>query len=135
MNIGFAAAVRAEEEVIKETLGMGTKRWDIPLLNPGDAAVKVQGFPKEMFIRGCAVAIKNSENRKIIVSIAKTFYKMGVDIPDMRSIGCGYNRNEEEIKQAIKDFGTSRVQFDLDNEDSEDIEDVECGNEADVIDF
>ena len=39
---------------------------------------------------------------------------MGVDIPDMTSMGCGYNRNESKIKSELELTGdnSSRVQYD-----------------------
>lgn len=111
-NIGFTAAVRAEPEVIKETLDI--RSWDKPLLNPGDTALKMQGFGQEMFVHGPAVTTSDSNNTDLIITIARMFYKMGVEIPDMGNIGCGYNRNNDYIKEELGSESMSmKVQFDI----------------------
>ena len=76
----------------------------------------MQGFGKEMFVHGPAVTTEDSENTEHIISIAKAFYKMGVQIPDMSNIGCGYNRDMEHIKDELGVDTSGRVQFDLDKE-------------------
>ena len=41
---------------------------------------------------------------------------MGVEIPDMSTIGCGYNRDEAEIMDELKGMRESKkVQYDLDD--------------------
>jgi hypothetical protein len=63
----------------------------------------------------------------LIENIAKTFYKMGVEIPDMSSIGCGYNRDEDAIKDAlcIGSTNSRKVQYNahniFDNLDDEEV--------------
>lgn len=110
-NIGFTAAVRADTEVVQETLDI--KKWTTPLLNPGDTALKMQGFGKEMFIHSLAVTTTDTDNTDHIMSIARSFYKMGVEIPDMSSIGCGYNRDMEHIRDELGEIGVNRVQFNI----------------------
>lgn len=114
MNISFSAAVRAENQVIKETLDI--QKWDIPLNNPGDTALKMQGMGDPMFVSGLAVTTSDTDNAKMIEAIAKIFYQMGVDIPDMSGIGPGYTRNTDEILENLKaKKNTEYVQSDIDN--------------------
>ena len=117
-NISFTAAIRAEAEIIKETLDI--KNFDKPLINPGDTALKMQGFAKEMFVHGPAVTASDTDNTKFIQAVARIFYKMGIELPDMESIGCGYNRDLEFIIDELQLSGDcNRVQIDIN-----DIEDV-----------
>lgn len=97
--IQFNAAVRAENEVILETLGI--KKFNTPLVMPGDTAIKMSGDPKEMFVKGTAIGRTDDENSRICINVAKAFYKMGLDIPDMRSIGYGFNRDERAVKEEL----------------------------------
>lgn len=113
-NMSFTAAIRATNEVVNETLDIA--RWTRPLLNPGDMALRLQGFGKEMFVRSPAVTKTDDENTELIESVAKAFYKMGVSIPDMSTIGCGYNRDIERIREELGASESKRVQFDLDAE-------------------
>lgn len=120
-NIGFTAAVRADTEVVCETLDI--KKWVKPLLNPGDTALKMQGFGKEMLVHGPAVTTSDVENTEHIMTVAKAFYKMGVDIPDMSSIGSGFNRDIEHIKDELGvGSNSNHVQFSLDDADSIDLD-------------
>ncbi len=113
--LDFTVAVRADAEVVRETLDI--KKWDKPLLNPGDAALKLQGRGREVFVKGPAITTSDSDNSDFIINVAKAFYKMGVDIPDMTSLLSAYNRNEGYIKEELEMGDTShRVQFDIDND-------------------
>ena len=122
-NIGFTAAVRAEPEVIKETLDI--KSWNTPLLNPGDTALKMQGFGREMFVHGPAVTASDTDNTDLIITMAKMFYKMGVSMPDMSTIGCGYNKDMKKVREELGETSTSsKVQFDIN-----DVSDIDLGTE------
>ena len=90
----------ADKEVVCETLDI--KRWNYPLVNKGDAALRIQGINKEFSQRAAALTTSNSRNREVIRDLATSFYRMGVYIPDMRTIGLGYNRNEDYIKEELK---------------------------------
>ena len=110
VNIQFAAAVRATDEVVKETLDI--KKWDRTLPYPGDTAARFGD--KLMYMRGVAIETDDSANNALIRNMAKAFYKMGVDIPDMSTIGIGYNRDEDAIREQLEvDSGNSyEVQYD-----------------------
>lgn len=121
--ISYKAAFRCEADIVKETLGV--TRWDKSLVLPGDCALKVQDMGKEMYVRGLGVTTADELNSELILNIAKAYYKMGVEIPEMKSIGKGYNRNEDFIKHELEiGSGSSRVQFDIDleSDDSEEID-------------
>lgn len=110
--IQFYAAVRAEEDVVLETLGI--KKFDTPLIAPGDAAIKMAGDPDAMFIKGTAVGRSDEENNMISINVARAFYKMGFNMPDMSSLGYGFNRNENEVREKLSlDGDDNRIQDDL----------------------
>lgn len=110
--LSFSAAVRADIDTVQETLGI--KKWSRDLTNPGDTALKLADQSKAYFLRGAALCLDDLDNTEFIKNLAKTFYKMGVDIPDMTSIGCGYNRDEEEIKDKLGNGDSAkRVQYNV----------------------
>lgn len=114
--VPFAAAVRAKADMVKETLDC--PKWTKVLTNPGDIALNTSDFasgPK--YVRGTGITLSDDENLVLIANVAKAFYKMGVEIPDMSSIGCGYNRNEDAIREKLDLQFNKKVQYDLDNID------------------
>lgn len=120
--ISYAAVICGDKEVVLETLDI--KKWNIPLINKGDAAIRIQGERKEMFVKSVAVSTSNPKNREIIRDLAIAFYKMGVYVPDMSSIGIGYNRDEHYIKEELKrqtDGYMVQYDLDLDNDDNLDL--------------
>lgn len=107
--ISYAAAVKCDNDIVKETLD--EKKWTRRLTMPGDIALKVAD--KTLYVRGAALELSDEDNTILIKDIAKSFYKMGVEIPDMSSIGLGYNRDEEAIREELQiDSGTGRIQYD-----------------------
>lgn len=112
--VPFAAAVRAKAEMVNETLG--TTKWSKVLVNPGDIALNTSDFangPK--YVRGTGITLTDDENLVVIANIAKAYYKMGVELPDMTSIGCGYNRDEDEIRARLDLQFNKKVQFNIDD--------------------
>ena len=64
------------------------------------------------FVKGIALTTSDSDNMELITNIARAFYKMGVEIPDMHSLGAGYNRHEDRIREELEVGNTSyRVQY------------------------
>lgn len=106
--IQYTAAVRADIEDVKDTLGVA--KWDRALTKPGDTAVKNSNIKNAVYIRGAALTTSDGENSKFIETAAKAFYKMGVDIPDMSNLRIAYNRDEEWIQSECSGTG-KRVQF------------------------
>lgn len=106
--IQYTAAVRADVEDVKDTLGIN--KWDRALTKPGDTAVKHSMIKNAVYIRGAAVTTSDGENSKFIENAAKAFYKMGVDIPDMSNLRVAYNRNDDWIRSELQGNG-NRVQF------------------------
>ena len=106
----YSAAVKSDTSIVKETLDI--QKWDRNLANPGDIALRLAD--KSLFVRGMGIATSDTENAILIKNIAKAFYKMGVEIPDMTTIGYGYNRDESKIKEELEiDSGTHiTVQYD-----------------------
>lgn len=109
-NISFSAAVKADNEVVEETLGIS--KWNRPLVSPGDTAVMSNG--KSRFVRGAALTIEDGQNTEFIKTAAKAFYKMGVDIPDTSNLTICCNRDNEYIKEKLSD-NSARVQFNAAN--------------------
>ena len=108
----YTAAVRADKETVEDTLGI--QRWDRALTKPGDIAIKTSSMQGGIYIKGAALTTTDEENTKFMESAAKVFYKMGVDIPDMRAMRIAYNRDENYIKEELG-AGGNRVQFDADS--------------------
>lgn len=92
-------AVRTDLEDTIDTIG--EPKWKRPLINPGDMAMRAPGMIKAEFMRGVTLGRSDSENRDIIETAAKAFYKMGVDMPDMSRMPIACNRNAEEIKAEL----------------------------------
>lgn len=112
--VDYIAAVRADNDTVKETLGVN--KFNRNLSNPGDTALKLADHPEAEFVRGAAITTSDEDNTELIRYIAKTFYKMGVDIPDMATIGCGFNRDEAYIEDELAYTSNSnRVQYNLDD--------------------
>lgn len=109
--IGYACAIRADSEVVKETLDL--KAWDRPLIKQGDMAIKMVGEGEAKFAKGVAMDTSDNKNTELLINAARVFYKMGVDIPDMSNIGSGFNRDEDYIREELATEG-KRVQFDFD---------------------
>lgn len=97
-------AVRTEIEDTRDTVG--ETKWSRPLVNPGDMAMRAPGMMKAEFMRGVTISRSDSENREIIETAAKAFYKMGVDMPDMRRMPIACNRNAEEIRAELSGEST-----------------------------
>lgn len=108
----FRAAVRASEDVITETLGIN--KFGRALINPGDIALKTSSLPEAIYVKGTGITLSDAENNQLISNIARAFYKMGVEVPDMTTIGSGYNRNFEHIKRELNVQDGSKEQFSFD---------------------
>lgn len=104
----FTAAVRADVEDVKDTLGIN--KWNRSLTKPGDIAIKTSASQNAMYVRGAAITTSDDDNADLIKNAAKAFYKMGVDIPDMSNMRVACNRDEEHIREELSGEGT-RVQY------------------------
>jgi len=124
----FTAAVRADKETVEDTLGI--QKWDRALTKPGDIAIKTSSMQGGIYIKGAALTTTDEENTKLIESAAKVFYKMGVDIPDMKAMRVAYNRNENHIKEELGASG-NRVQFNADSL-REQLDNIENMNFSDI---
>lgn len=110
-NIQFAAIVRGNVEDATDTLGV---KWTRQLTNPGDTAVKTASMPNAAYVRGPALTPDDENNVLFIRTVAKAFYKMGVDIPDMTSLEMGCNRDNDYITHELSEDGI-RMQFNAQN--------------------
>lgn len=102
--VQFAAAVRLSPEEVADTLDI--KSWSRPLVNPGDTAIKSSATPTAAFVRGAALTTSDAGNRDFIRNLAKAFYKMGVQVPDMSTLGMAWNRNPDKIKRELSSDGS-----------------------------
>lgn len=109
----FRAAVRASDEVVKETLDI--TKFDRALINPGDIALRTSNLPKPIFVKGTGITLSDEDNIQLIANIARAFYKMSVELPDMETLGCGYNRDTERVKEELRVTLGKKEQFDLDS--------------------
>lgn len=110
-QIQFRAAIRAPQEVIKETLDIN--KWNRALTLPGDTVYMTTGMGYPQYVKGVGVTLSDNSNIDLLHNIARAFYKMGCTIPDMSTIGAGYSRDIAYIKRELKIERTNdRVQFD-----------------------
>lgn len=79
-NIMFTSAFRCENTIVEEVLDT---KWTRPLKNPGDMAMKLQDIGKEMFARAAVFTTSDEENTRVIKDIAKAWYKIGADVPNV----------------------------------------------------
>lgn len=105
----YTAALKANTDEIKDTLDV--KSWDIPLVNPGDTALKTSDMPNAQFVHGMAVTPDDDKNMELIVNMARAYYKMGVEFPDMSYLRMAANRNEDFVKSQLG-IGNGVVQYD-----------------------
>lgn len=106
--INFTASVRGDIEDVKDTLGI--PKWTRSLTKPGDVALKAAAMQSAVYVRGAALTTSDSENTQLIRTIAKAFYKMGVDIPDNSFMKVANNRDDNYIREELQEDG-HRVQF------------------------
>lgn len=118
-NIAFKSVVRAGAESVKEELVI--PKWTVPLPNPGDLAIISSGETNGQFARSVVpVDPRNSEtadkdSRDLMVAIARAWYKMGVELPDLSSLGSACNRDEDKIKEELEiSVNPNKIQYDLD---------------------
>lgn len=79
-NMMFTSAFRCENNIVEEVLDT---KWTRPLKNPGDMAIKLQDVGKEAFARAAVWAKSDEENTQTIKDIAKAWYKIGAEIPNI----------------------------------------------------
>lgn len=110
--VPYVAAVKAKTGLVNEALDV--QGWKRPLTKPGDIALNTSDFadgPK--YVRGTGLGLKDEENFDILVNMAKAYYKIGVNVPDMSGIGIAYNRDEESIKDKLQLISDKKLQFDF----------------------
>lgn len=108
----FKAAVRLDNKDVEDTLDIN--KWTIPLVNQGDIAVKSPKLSDARFVRGAALTMSDAKNNEFIMTAAKVFYKMGVDVPDMSHLRVACNRNPEYIREELSEK-TNREQYNVNN--------------------
>lgn len=117
MNLAFKAAVMADIDAVKEELGV--RNWTIPLTHPGEIAVNETGYQEPKFVRGPCVVDPSLPDadyriRELICNIARTWYKMGVELPYMGALEFAANRDEEYIKEKLEiTLNPDKVQYEL----------------------
>lgn len=110
--ISFSAAFRANNDVIVETLNI--KKFEQALPNTGDAAVMMTGETTAMYMRGISITGSDTENKELAVAMARAYYKMGIDMPDMSTLGSAYNRDEAAVQSELK-YGDRTTRLQLQN--------------------
>ena len=110
MNVSYKVAVMADNEGVEEEVG--AKRWNRPLVSPGDMAVKASSWKSAKYLKGTGVALEDKDTRDLLEEMAKAWYKIGVEQPDMTYLGCCVNRDEEDIKEKLKLEAVQRIQYD-----------------------
>lgn len=90
-NMAYACAIRADNEIVKETLD--TKNWNFPLLNPGDLALRYTGLPEPMFVRSPAVTDSEESNKQFLDNAIRLWEKLNPTVPNMETLGRAYNKD------------------------------------------
>lgn len=108
-NISFRSAIRADEAVVKETLDIN--KWTIPLKVPGSSAIACDDFDSVQFAYGVALSTSNVKNTNLIKAVARIFYKMGVEIPEMADLPHIFNQDLEKVKKMLNIDVANRVQM------------------------
>lgn len=114
----FTCSVKGDPEDVKDTLGI--KEWKKPLVSPGDIAVKTSNSGAAKFVRGAALTPSDDTNAELIQNMAKAFYKMGVEIPDLRYLKRSYTRDDDYIRSVLYNNGDSIIQYADSIEDTND---------------
>lgn len=109
--IQFTAAVRSDPDDVVDALGI--KKWDRPLVNTGDIAVKSSSMPNALYARGAALTTSDETNTDFIEIAAKAFYKMGVEVPEMSNMRIATNRDSDRIRREL--VGDNMEQFNASN--------------------
>ena len=111
----FTAAIRAEDEIVKETLDV--KSWDRKLAKPGDTALKMSDVGITKYVRAACLTKNDKENTALIKELCKAWYKMGVDIPKKNGLNISYNRDELAIatKLGLNASDVTHIQYSDDN--------------------
>lgn len=101
LNLSYKASVMADDATLKEELNVSATNWKRPLILPGDMALSTSLMKQPMYVKGTGVALNDKETRKLITQMARAWYRLGADMPDMKYIGSGYNRDEDYIKKEL----------------------------------
>lgn len=101
LNLSYKASVMADDATLKEELNVSATNWKRPLILPGDMALSTSLMKQPMYVKGTGVALNDKETRKLITQMARAWYRLGADMPDMKYIGSGYNRDENYIKKEL----------------------------------
>lgn len=101
LNLSYKASVMADDATLKEELNVSATNWKRPLILPGDMALSTSLMKQPMYVKGTGVALNDKETRKLITQMARAWYRLGADMPDMKYIGSGYNRDESYIKKEL----------------------------------
>lgn len=101
LNLSYKASVMADDATLKEELNVSSSNWKRPLILPGDMALSTSLMKQPMYVKGTGVALNDKDTRKLITQMARAWYRLGADMPDMKYIGSGYNRDESYIKKEL----------------------------------
>lgn len=108
---------------IKDTLDV--PKWERTLFNKGDGAVKTTDMPEPKYIRGAAPARNDESVAKEFETLARSFYKMGVEVYDFSDLKLTYNIDRENTRKYLLgetdmiQFNTSRTQKSEDSVNTE----------------
>ena len=98
-NVMFTAAVKATDEVVKETLDI--KKWDRPLTKQGDAALGLGDLGLAKYVRVAAATTSDPDNTELLEDLSRAWYKIGFDAPKHDNMPITCNRDEAEIADLL----------------------------------
>lgn len=99
----FKATFRSSEELSTGNLGIPKLGFALP--SPGDMAWIREGSDTPLSTHTLGVAPDDNAMKDCILLIAKAYYKLGVEIPDMSYMRTSYTRNDTEIIGSLRQIG------------------------------
>ena len=98
----FKASFRSNENLT--TSNFGLNKVGIPLPNAGDMAWMSEMQTTPTYTHTLCVGADDNLMKNTIVLLAKAYYKLGVDMPDMSDMVHCFTRNDEEIVNTIQNW-------------------------------
>lgn len=99
----FKATFRSAEDLSAANLAQS--KVGIPLPNAGDMAWTSEMQTTPLYTHTLCVGKDDNTMKDTLTLIAKAYYKLGVDIPDMSYMKRCFTRDDEEIVDRIRNFG------------------------------
>ena len=98
----FKATFRSDMRLAETNLGLDKVTIDTP--NVGDMCWISSMNREPLYTHTLCVGENDEVLKNTILLLAKAYYKLGIEVPDMSYLKSCFNRNDEEIVKTIKSF-------------------------------